>query len=195
MCAFAPVGSDFGNTFPPPGHQSVLRTPCYFVHMDQAWDLGDEMLGACCFPLPLLSSSSVPHLHSTARKCLSAVPTQQQGCLVSLVALDQLAVCLQLGRLPWSYKPEREKADIANVYSLVASLDRLSITAELIDPALGFQGTDCQVGSLERIQCSINSASLLIIERTIKREGQRRCRQQNDTEHHPVLPEKTENAD
>lgn len=78
-----------------------------------------------------------------------------------MAALDQLAVkelvCLQLGRLSWSYKPEREKADSANVDSLVASLDRLSITAELIHQALEFrrdgewvcQTIDCQVGSLE----------------------------------------------
>lgn len=49
-------------------------------------------------------------------------------------------------------------------------------SAELIYQALRFlrdgwwvsQRRDCQVGSLERIQCSINAVSFLIIDRTIK---------------------------
>ena len=49
-------------------------------------------------------------------------------------------------------------------------------SAELIYQALRFlrdgwwvsQRRDCQVGSLERIQCSTNAVSFLIIDRTIK---------------------------
>lgn len=105
-------------------------------------------------------------------------------CDCSALALGRGSLSVSAGVDDLSFTSQKGKKLTLLMFTRLLLLRKDFQSAELIYQALRFlrdgwwvsQRRDCQVGSLERIQCSINAVSFLIIDRTIKlTERQRRA--------------------